>query len=282
MMEYRILGRTGRQVSAVSLGGAYLMGSEPATYQARAAQVVACATRLGINYIDTAPLYGQSEILLGPALAAHPGVFQIATKVGYDPANFDYRADSVLWSLERSLQRLRIDQLAVAQIHEVNMAGWERVMEPGGTLAGLRQAQARGLCRFIGITGRAIPLLAQLAATGEFDTLLVYHDFHPGTDLAAELIFPAAAAQQMGVVVGTPLAGGLFVDGPRRAAALAQLEDQVMKARVEQWLASAATQAGTIPQQAFRYILADTRVSTVSSGAATIAELEEVAEAVGA
>lgn len=282
MMEYRMLGRTGLQVSAVSLGGAYLMGSDPASYQERAAQVVACAARLGINYIDTAPLYGQSEILLGPALAAHPGVFQIATKVGYDPANFDYRADSVLWSLERSLQRLRIDQLAVAQIHEVNMAGWERVMEPGGTLAGLRQAQARGLCRFIGITGRAIPLLAQLAATGEFDTLLVYHDFHPGTDLAAELIFPAAAAQQMGVVVGTPLAGGLFVDGPRRAAALAQLEDQVMKARVEQWLASAATQAGTIPQQAFRYILADTRVSTVSSGAATVAELEEVAEAVGA
>jgi len=257
-----------------------LMGSDPATYQERTAQVVAWAARLGINYIDTAPLYGQSEILLGPALAAHPGVFQIATKVGYDPANFDYRADSVLWSLERSLQRLGVDQLAVAQIHEVNMAGWARILEPGGTLAGLRQAQARGLCRFIGITGRAIPLLAQLAATGEFDTVLVYHDFHPSTDLAAELIFPVAAAQGMGIVIGTPLAGGLFADEARRAVAVAQLEDQAMKVRVEQWLASAATQAGTIPQQAFRYILADARVSTVSSGAAAVAELEEVAGAV--
>lgn len=276
-MDYRILGRTGLQVSAVSLGGAYLMGNDPTTYQERVAQVVDGAAHLGINYIDTAPLYGQSEILLGPALAAHPGVFQIATKVGYDPADFDYRADSVLWSLERSLQRLGVDQLAVAQIHEVNMAGWERVMEPGGALEGLHQAQARGLCRFIGITGRAIPLLAQLAATGEFDTVLVYHDFHPGTDLAAELILPVTAAQQMGVVIGTPLAGGLFADGARRGEALAQLEDQTMKTRVEQWLAAAVTHPGTIPQQAFRYILADPRVSTVSSGAATVAELEEVA-----
>jgi len=280
-MEYRTLGRTGLQVSAVSLGGAYLMGSDPATYQAQVTQVVDRAAQLGITYIDTAPLYGQSEILLGPALAAHPGGFQLATKVGYDPADFDYRAESVLWSLERSLQRLRIDQLAVAQIHEVNMAGWERIMEPGGTLEGLRRAQAQGLCRFIGITGRAIPLLAQLAATGEFDTVLVYHDFHPGTDLAAELIFPVAAAQQMGVVVGTPLAGGLFADEARRAAALTQLEDPVMKARVEQWLATAAPQPGTIPQQAFRYILADPRVSTVSSGAATVTELEEVAGSLG-
>ena len=278
-MNYRVLGRTGLQVSAVSLGGAYLMGAAPATYGECTAAVVDQAAHLGINYIDTAPLYGQSEILLGAALTNHAGVFQIATKVGYDPVDFDYRGDSVLWSLERSLQRLRIDQLAVAQIHEVNMAGWERIMEPGGTLAGLRAAQARGLCRFIGITGRAIPLLAQLAATGEFDTVLVYQDYHPGSQLAAEVILPAAAAQNMGVVIGTPLAGGLFVDGPRRAAALAQLADAEMKQRVEQWLGKVAGLPGTTPEHAFRYLLADARVSTVSSGAANVAELAEVAAA---
>ena len=278
-MNYRVLGRTGLQVSAVSLGGAYLMGAAPATYGECTAAVVDQAAHLGINYIDTAPLYGQSEILLGAALTNHAGVFQIATKVGYDPVDFDYRGDSVLWSLERSLQRLRIDQLAVAQIHEVNMAGWERIMEPGGTLAGLRAAQARGLCQFIGITGRAIPLLAQLAATGEFDTVLVYQDYHPGSQLAAEALLPTAAAQNMGVVIGTPLAGGLFVDGPRRAEALTQLEDLAMKQRVEQWLGEVAGLLGTTPQHAFRYLLADARVSTVSSGAANVAELAEVAAA---
>ena len=170
-MNYRTLGRTGLAVSEVSLGGAYLMGDNPDQFLERARQVVEAAVALGINYIDTAPLYGKSEILLGEALGALAERFHIATKVGYDPVDFDYRRDNVLWSLERSLQRLRIDKLTIAQIHEVNMAGWERIMEPGGTLEGLKLARDRGLCSYIGITGRAIPLLAQLAATGEFDTL---------------------------------------------------------------------------------------------------------------
>jgi len=255
------------------------MGTDPALHRQNSHQLLQRAADLGINYIDTAPLYGQSELLLGEALAAVAGDFSIATKVGYDPADFDYRADSVLWSLERSLQRLRIDRLAVAQIHEVNMAGWARIMEPGGTLAGLRAAQARGLCQYIGITGRAIPLLAQLAATGEFDTLLVYQDYHPGTTLAAELILPTAAAQAMGVVIGTPLAGGLFVEGPRRATALAALTDEAMRASIDEWLESVAALPGSVPEHAFRFLLADDRVSTVSSGAATVAELEQVAAA---
>jgi len=255
------------------------MGSDPEQQVEHTRQVVQRAADLGINYIDTAPLYGKSEILLGEALAQVAAKFTIATKVGYDPADFDYRADSVLRSLERSVQRLRVGKLNIAQIHEVNMAGWERIMEPGGTLAGLRAAQAQGLCDYIGITGRAIPLLAQLAATGEFDTMLVYSDYHPGTQLAAETVFPTAAAQTMGVVIGTPLANNLFAHNPQRAEALAKLEDSAMRQRVEAWLASVAGLPGSVPEHAFRFILADARVSTVSSGAGTVAQLEEVAQA---
>ena len=276
-MNYRTLGRTRLQVSEVSLGGAYLMGSDPAQFVESTRQVVQRAAELGINYIDTAPLYGQSEILLGEALAGLSGRFHIATKVGYDPVDFDYRRDSVLWSLERSLQRLRIDKLTIAQIHEVNMAGWERIMERGGTLEGLKLAQQRGLCDYIGITGRAIPLLAQLAATGEFDTLLVYSDYHPCSQKAAMDVLPAAAAHNMGVVIGTPLAGGLFTDGPRRVEALAALESEAERQTFQRWHEQISTRPGTTPQHAFRFILTDERVSTVSSGAATIAELEEVA-----
>ena len=89
---------------------------------------------------------------------------------------------------------MRIPKLATAQIHEVNMAGWERIMERGGTLEGLREAQKRGLCERIGITGRAIPLLAKLADTGEFDTMLVYHDYHPCSQKATKAVIPSAAA----------------------------------------------------------------------------------------
>ncbi|MEW6752555.1 MAG: aldo/keto reductase [Candidatus Latescibacterota bacterium] len=278
-MKYRRLGRTELQVSAVSLGGAYLMGPDPGRALENTVAVVERALDLGINYVDTAPLYGQSEELLGRALGRLGTRPHVATKVGFDPQGFDYRRDSVLRSLERSLRRLGLERLAVAQIHEANIPGWERILEPGGTLEGLREAQARGLCHWIGVTGRAIPLMAGLAATGEFDTVLVYHDYHPGSQLAARTVIPAAAAQDMGILVGTPLAGGLYVEGAAQEAALARLADDSERAHTVGILRQLRLQQGTLPQQAFRYILADPRVSTVSSGASSPEELTEVAAA---
>lgn len=278
-MKYREMGSTGWQISEVSLGGAYLMGTDPERAQESTNEVLKRALELGINYIDTAPLYGKSEELLGGALEGVAEHFYVATKVGYDPSNFDYRGDSVLWSIERSLQRLRIPKLSIAQIHEVNMAGWERITEPGGTLDGLKEAKKRGLCEKIGITGRAIPLLAKLADTGEFDTVLVYHDYHPCSQRAAKAVIPAAAAHNMGIVIATPLAGLLFADEPRRSAAVAAIEDEAERKRVQRVLGRLQDLPGTHAQNAFQYILADSRVTTVSSGAANISELEDVAQA---
>lgn len=286
-MKYRRLGRTDLQVSAVSLGGAYLMGKgqegegregSMERAQANTRAVVDRALELGINYIDTAPYYGNSEILLGGALKGEARPFYLATKVGFDPQDFDYRRDCVLRSLERSLERLHLDKLTVAQIHEVNKAGWERITEKGGTLEGLREAQKQGLCEFIGITGRAIPLLARLAATGEFDTVLVYHDYHPISQKAAEAVLPAAAGSDMGVVAATVLAGGLFVEG-REQQGLARIEDPGERKRAEAIIERLKMEDNTLPQSAFRYVLADDRISTVSSGAASVTELEEVARA---
>ncbi|HIG55591.1 MAG TPA: TetR family transcriptional regulator [Candidatus Handelsmanbacteria bacterium] len=117
-MRYRRFGRTELQVSAVSLGGAYLRGDDPDRAQENAREVVGRALDLGCNYIDTAPLYGESETLLGGALAGETRPFYLATKVGFKPEGFDYRRDSVLRSLERSLGLLGRSKLTVAQIHE--------------------------------------------------------------------------------------------------------------------------------------------------------------------
>jgi aryl-alcohol dehydrogenase-like predicted oxidoreductase len=244
--------------------------------------VVERGLELGINYLDTAPLYGRSEALLGQVLDGERRPSYLATKVGFDPQGFDYRRDSVLWSLERSLKRLHLDRLTVAQIHEVDMAGWERITETGGALEGLRAAQARGLCDFIGITGRAIPLLARLAATGEFDTVLVYLDYHPCSREAAQEVIPAAAAQDMGIVIATALAGGLFVEGAPQRQALARISDAGERERALRVVDRLREMEGTLPQLAFRYVLADSRISTVASGASSPAELEEVAQAADA
>lgn len=278
-MKYRRFGRTNLDVSAVSLGGAYIGGRDPERTRENAVAIVSRAWEAGCNYIDTAPLYGESERLLGEALAVVKQPFMIATKVGFKPEGFDYKRDSVLASLERSVGLLGVDKVAVAQIHEVNLAGWERIMEPGGTLEGLREAQRRGLCDFVGITARAIPLLAELAQTGEFDTVLCYHDYHPCKKLAAEQVVPAAAASDMGIVIATPLAGGIYVDNDEQKTAVEQWFEETDRPRVWSIIDEMKREQSTLPQSAFRWILGDGRISTVSSGPSNIAEWDEVVAA---
>lgn len=277
-MNYRTFGRTGWEVSEVSLGGAYLKGSNPESEQENASRIVRRARALGVNYIDTAPLYGNSEVLLGEALVGLHDEFIIATKVGFDPDPFDYRSETVLRSIERSLERLRIPRFSLVQIHEVKLAGWESIMSEGGALGGLRSAQKQGMCERIGITSRAIPLLARLAETGEFDSVLVYRDYHPGNQLSAEKVIPAAHSQQMGIVIATPLAGCTYTDGPRRQEGLDRMEADERE-RTEKALNILDQQAGSTVQNCYQYLLADDRISTVCGGPASIAELEEIASA---
>ena len=275
-MRYKRLGRTELNVSSVSLGGAYIGGRNIECMEENAIEIVSRAWETGCNYIDTAPLYGESERLLGGALSAVNQPFFIATKVGFEPEGFDYKRDSVLTSLERSLALLGVDKVTVAQIHEVNLAGWDRIMGSGGALEGLREAQQRGLCDFIGITARAIPLLTELAETGEFDTVLCYHDYHPCKKLAAEQVIPAATASDMGIVIATPLAGGIFVENEQQHEAVEQWFDEEDRPRVLGIIEEMKTEKSTLPQSAFRWILGDNRVSTVSSGSSNIAEWDEV------
>ena len=109
--------------------------------------------------------------------------------------------------------------------------------------------------------------------------MLVYHDYHPCSQRAAKAVIPAAAAHNMGVVVATPLAGLLFADEPRRSEAVAAISDEAERERVQRVLGRLEEIPGTLAQNAFQYILTDPRVTTVSSGAANIAELEDVAQA---
>ena len=278
-MRYRRMGRTGWQVSEVSLGGAYLVGADPDRALENVRSVVNRALDLGINYIDTAPIYGMGrcEELLGRALEGEARPFYLSTKVGFEPEDFDYTRDSVLWSIERSLKRLGVPKLSVAQFHD-NQVSWERITAPEGTLEGLRAARQRGLCEYIGVTGRAIPLLTSLVKTGEFDTVLAYHDYHPYSQVAAEDLVPAARAHDTGIVIASVLAGGLFGHRPRREellASMAQTERQSALDVIERL----QQEPGTLAQSAFRFVLADPTISTIASGAASVSEIEDVAQA---
>ena len=103
-MQFRRFGRTELQVSEISLGGAYISGTlsnqlDPDARCENAIALVERALELGVNYIDTAPLYGDSESLVGSALGAVGKKMHIATKVGFDPEGFDYDNEYIIYVL---------------------------------------------------------------------------------------------------------------------------------------------------------------------------------------
>lgn len=137
-------GRTGHLSSRVIFGAAALGGMR----QERADQVLALLPELGINHVDTAASYGESELRLAPWLVDHRSEVFLATKTG------ERTADGARRDLERSLERLGVGQVDLIQMHNlVEDEEWATAMGPGGVLEALVQARAEGLVRFIGVTG---------------------------------------------------------------------------------------------------------------------------------
>lgn len=129
----------------------------------------------GINHIDTAASYGDSELRLGPWMERHRDRFFLATKTG------DRTADAARASIERSLERLRVQQIDLIQLHNlVDPTDWETALGPGGALEAAVAARERGLVRFIGVTGHGVTVAAMHRRSLErfpFDTVLLPYNY---------------------------------------------------------------------------------------------------------
>jgi aryl-alcohol dehydrogenase-like predicted oxidoreductase len=119
--------------------------------QEAADRVLDVLMRHGVNHLDTAASYGDSELRIAPWLRAHPGHFFLATKTD-ERTGAGARA-----SLERSLDRLGVDRVDLIQLHNlVEEEEWETVHGPGGALEALISAREEGLVGFIGVTGHGL------------------------------------------------------------------------------------------------------------------------------
>lgn len=144
MIPRRPFGSTGFESSRVLFGAAALAMMKPA----RVESTLALVEQFGINHIDVAASYGNAEVNLAPWLASHRDAIFLATKTG------DRNGPEARASLERSLERMGVQQLDLIQLHNlVDEAGWQQAMAPGGALEALIQARDEGLVRFIGVTG---------------------------------------------------------------------------------------------------------------------------------
>ena len=150
-MQYRCFGRTGWQVSEIGLGGSWFYGRPEFGLKdfQHGTSVVERALDLGINYFDTAPLYGKgrSEEVLGVALKGVTEPYYLATKVGYYPKPFDYTRDTIWRGFEASLERLQRDRVDLLQVHEAEQAGWEGIFGRARTLETMLEMREQGLCQ---------------------------------------------------------------------------------------------------------------------------------------
>ena len=201
-MEKRILGRTGYEVSAVGLGGIPIQRVDEET----AYEIVKAAYENGINFIDTARGYMDSEKLLGYALEkVGRDKFILATK------SMARTYDAVLEEIHTCMENLRTDYLDLYQFHNVRTKeDLDTLMGDNGALKAVKELKAKGLIKEIGITSHSVDLLDIALDTDEFAT--IQYPYNPVEQQGAP-IFRKAKEKNVGVIVMKPLAGGAIPKG---------------------------------------------------------------------
>ena len=164
-------------MSTVTLFGAAALARVDQDAADRALEVL---LRYGVNHIDTAIRYGDSELRIGPWMARHRKDFFLATKTGSRDAQ-GARED-----LHRSLERLRVAHVDLIQMHALwHPDDWDRAMGPGGALEALVEARAQGLARHIGVTGHGWTIAAmhrRSLARFDFDSILLPYNYFMASD----------------------------------------------------------------------------------------------------
>jgi len=286
MMKTRRLGRTGLEVTELSLGGLFLSKFGGEFEQARAAALR--AFELGVNYVDTAPGYADSEEVLGKILADVEAPLILSTKLGGRPQPFEpQNTDCLRRSVDESLRLLGRDQIDILMVHEPERPGqhdwWTRspMWETGAPLEGpvlelLDELKAEGVIRFTGLGGTTAYGLARLIRTGRFDVVLTAFNYSLLWREAEHEVLPAAKEMGMGIVAGSPLQQG----------ALAQRRDEEVESGAP-WLSlPRRIQFNAlyglldeldmpIVELALRFVISNPDISCTLMGARSQAEVEQ-------
>ena len=302
-LEQRPLGRTGDQVTTLSLGGCGL----PRVSFAEGVATVQRALELGVNCFDTAPSYssGVAQAILGVALQGRPEPHLVSTKVGNLAQRSRFRSpDALHTQLEENLRLLRRDCADIVLIHEADHHYWwsdepsedlfmDLESEPdvanAPVMQVLQEARAAGRCRYVGISGNSPDHLAHVlraAGDAEVDVCL--------SALAYGLIDRGIRHQLLPVASerGTAIAlGGVFRRGRLAAIRPESLHTAPIwagemtpeeQARVPRLVELQQESQLSLVTLTLRYLVADRSVATILVGAATPAEIEESVAAVQA
>jgi aryl-alcohol dehydrogenase-like predicted oxidoreductase len=282
---YRPLGNTGLSVSVVGLGCSHLGAQRGGKTRAELVTLLEHAVDRGVTFFDTADIYmaGESERLLGEALASQRARVVIATKVGLGwrlPPAVVAHARPYLWSLARrattgsgllrrvrgwfrrrnysagylraaveaSLSRLRTDRIDLLQLHSPIAAALDR----DGALETLERLAAEGKIRFFGLAFGTAAQAQHALGDGRFSTLQI--PVSRGAPAAIDALLAWAQVRAIGVIANQPLRRGALL----RAGGASTRHDH-----------------RTLAQTAIRFVAGLPAVSTVIVGTTSITHLDE-------
>ncbi|NKC15803.1 MAG: aldo/keto reductase [Gammaproteobacteria bacterium] len=235
MIEKRPFGRTGHDSTVTLFGGAALSRAD----QDEADRTLEVLLEYGINHIDTAARYGDSELRIGKWMPEHRKRFFLATKTG----ERDY--GSAREQIRRSLDRLQVDQVDLLQLHSMaHPDDWDRVFSAEGALEAVVEAREEGLTRFIGITGHSWTIAAMHRRSLErfdFDSVLMPLNFLMYADERYRRNFDTVVklckARNIAVQTIKSIARGPWATAPKARNTWYQpLEDQESIDRAIHWV----------------------------------------------
>lgn len=225
MISKHPFGRTGHMSTRIIFGAAAFAN----VTQEEADRTMELLLQYGINHIDTAASYGDSELRLGPWMERYRNDFFLATKTG------ERTYQKAREQIHRSLERLRVSHVDLLQLHYlVDPQEWEVAMGPGGALEAAIEAREQGLVRFIGVTGHDLSVARMHLRSLErydFDSVLLPYNYllMQNPQYAADFEALLAVCQQRNVAVQTikSLARRPWGERPRtRATWYEPLEEQ--------------------------------------------------------
>jgi aryl-alcohol dehydrogenase-like predicted oxidoreductase len=279
MMKVNKLGSTDLVVSHLACGGLFV-SSFGAEFE-EGKKAVRRALERGINYVDTAPGYANSEEVLGQFLEGVSQPYTLSTKFGGRPVPFNPKdKDQLYFSFDRSLKLLKRDTIDILFIHEPDRPGQYDWYESWDTFYGpvcdvLEDLKKRGLIRYTGLGGTTVYEMTRIVEKSNYDVLLTAFNYSLLFREAEITLIPAAKKKDMGIVAGSPLQQGWFAR--RYDDVLSDPPAWLSPMRREQLAALYALvdRVGmSVPELAMRFVFSNPDIHTVLSGVRSAVEVD--------
>ena len=200
-MRRTVLGKSGLEVSAVGFGAIPIQRVS----EMDAVAALHRAFELGVNFIDTADSYGDSQRKIGKAIANRRDGLVLASKGGASTR------EGIIGQIDNSLAEMGVEHIDLYQFHNIGTAQkWDEISAPGGAMEGMFAARDAGKIGHIGFTTHSLDMALSLIDEDVFET--VQFPFNLVLSEAADDLIPLARESGLGYIVMKPLCGGMYHD----------------------------------------------------------------------